>query len=216
MDWIEATGYLAALITVGTFYMKTMIPLRILGITSNVVWIAYGALAGVYPPLLLHVVLLPLNIARLKQMVALVNRVRAVTADDPSMPWLKPFMHERRARAGDVLFRRDDPASEMFYTLNGRFLLRESGIELGPGSLVGELGLLSPGQKRTQTLECIEDGGFLTISYDQLKQLFMQNPQFGFFFLRLTTARLFANVSFLEAELARMQGEQPRAPEAAG
>ena len=47
MDWIEATGYLAALITVGTFYMKLMIPLRILGITSNVGWIAYGALAGV-------------------------------------------------------------------------------------------------------------------------------------------------------------------------
>ncbi len=56
-----------------------MIPLRILGITSNVVWIAYGALAGVYPPLLLHVVLLPLNILRLRQMVVLVNRVRAVT-----------------------------------------------------------------------------------------------------------------------------------------
>jgi CRP/FNR family transcriptional regulator, cyclic AMP receptor protein len=162
MDWIEATGYLAALITLGTFYMKTMIPLRIAGIASNFTWIAYGALAGVYPPLLLHVLLLPLNVVRLQQMVTLVNRVRAVTADDPSMPWLKPFMKERRARAGEVLFRKDDLAGEMFYTLGGRFLLRESGIELGPGSLVGELGLLSPEQKRTQTLECTEDGRFLT------------------------------------------------------
>ncbi len=206
MDWIEATGYLAALITLGTFYMKTMIPLRIAGIASNFTWIAYGALAGVYPPLLLHVLLLPLNVVRLQQMVTLVNRVRAVTADDPSMPWLKPFMKERRARAGEVLFRKDDPAGEMFYTLGGRFLLRESGIELGPGSLVGELGLLSPEQKRTQTLECTEDGRFLTISYDQLKQLFIQNPQFGFFFLRLTTARLFANLAYLEAEVARLKG----------
>jgi CRP/FNR family transcriptional regulator, cyclic AMP receptor protein len=206
MDWIEATGYLAALITLGTFYMKTMIPLRIAGIASNFTWIAYGALAGVYPPLLLHVLLLPLNVVRLQQMVTLVNRVRAVTADDPSMPWLKPFMKERRARAGEVLFRKDDLAGEMFYTLGGRFLLRESGIELGPGSLVGELGLLSPEQKRTQTLECTEDGRFLTISYDQLKQLFIQNPQFGFFFLRLTTARLFANLAYLEAEVARLKG----------
>jgi CRP/FNR family transcriptional regulator, cyclic AMP receptor protein len=206
MDWIEATGYLAALITLGTFYMKTMIPLRIAGIASNFTWIAYGALAGVYPPLLLHVLLLPLNVVRLQQMVTLVNRVRAVTADDPSMPWLKPFMKERRARAGEVLFRKDDLAGEMFYTLGGRFLLRESGIELGPGSLVGELGLLSPEQKRTQTLECTEDGRFLTISYDQLKQLFIQNPQFGFFFLRLTTARLFANLAYLEAEVARLTG----------
>ena len=206
MDWIEATGYLAALITLATFYMKTMIPLRVCGIASNVVWIVYGALAGVYPPLVLHVVLLPLNVLRLHQMIMLVNRVRAVTQDDPSMTWLKPFMSERRVKAGEVLFRKDDAADEMFYILGGRFRLPETGIELEAGSLVGELGLLSPGQKRTQTLECIEHGRLLAISYDRLKQLFIQNPQFGFFFLRLTTARLFANLAFLEREVARLQG----------
>ena len=206
MDWIEAIGYLAALITVGTFYMKLMIPLRILGIASNVSWIAYGALAGVYPPLLLHVVLLPLNAFRLRQMIVLVNRVRAVTQDDPSMTWLKPFMRERRARAGEVLFHKGDPAAEMFYVISGRFCLRETGIELRAGALVGELGLLAPEQRRTQTLECIEDSRLLAISYDRLKHLFIQNPQFGFFFLRLTTARLFANLTYLESEVARLQG----------
>jgi len=206
MSWIEAIGYLAALITIATFYMKTMIPLRMVGLASNVTWIAYGALAGVYPPLLLHVVLLPLNAIRLKQMIMLVNRVRAVTQDDPSMAWLKPFMGERRARTGEVLFRKNDAAGEMLYIVGGRFLLRESGIELAAGALVGELGLLSPEQTRTQTLECVEEGRLLAISYDQLKQLFVQNPQFGFFFLRLTTARLFANLAYLEAEVARLKG----------
>lgn len=206
MSWVEAIGYLAALITVGTFYMKTMIPLRLVGIASNVTWIAYGALAGVYPPLVLHIVLLPLNAIRLRQMVTLVNRVRAVTQDDPSMTWLKPFMTERRVPAGTVMFRKNDPADEMLYIVGGRFHLRESGIDLGPGALVGELGLLSPEQKRTQTLECTEEGRFLAISYDQLKHLFVQNPQFGFFFLRLTTARLFANLAYLEAEVERLRG----------
>jgi CRP/FNR family transcriptional regulator, cyclic AMP receptor protein len=210
MDWVEATGYLAALITLATFYMKTMIPLRVAGIASNFVWIAYGAMAGVYPPLVLHILLLPLNILRLQQMVTLVNRVRTVTQQDPSMAWLKPFMNERRARAGEVLFSKDDPAGEMFFTITGRYVLRETGIELGGGALVGELGLLSPGQKRTQTLECVADGRLLAISYDKLKQLFIQNPQFGFFFLRLTTARLFANLAFLEAEVARLQGVPSR------
>jgi CRP/FNR family transcriptional regulator, cyclic AMP receptor protein len=210
MDWIEATGYLAALITLATFYMKTMIPLRVAGIASNFVWIAYGAMAGVYPPLVLHVLLLPLNIVRLQQMITLVSRVRAVTQEDPSMAWLKPFMQERRARAGEVLFSKDDPAGEMFFTITGRYVLRETGIELGGGALVGELGLLSPGQKRTQTLECVTEGRLLAISYDKLKQLFIQNPQFGFFFLRLTTARLFANLAFLEAEVARLQGSPSR------
>ena len=76
MDWIEAIGYLAALITVATFYMKLMIPLRVLGLASNVSWIAYGALAGVYPPRLLHVVLLPLNAVRLRQMIVGQPRAR--------------------------------------------------------------------------------------------------------------------------------------------
>ena len=211
MDWVEATGYLAALVTVATFYMKTMIPLRLVGIASNLIWIAYGAMAGVYPPLVLHVLLLPLNAIRLKQMIILVNRVRSVTQDDPSMMWLKPFMGERRARVGEVMFHKDDPADKMLYIVGGRFRLRESGINLGPGSLVGELGLLSPEQRRTQTLECIEDARFLTISYDQLKHLFVQNPQFGFFFLRLTTARLFANNAYLETEVARLHGMLARA-----
>lgn len=206
MRWVEAIGYLAALITVATFYMKTMIPLRIAGLASNVTWIAYGALAGVYPPLVLHIVLLPLNAVRLRQMIKLVNRVRAVTQDDPSMTWLKPFMTARSAPAGTVMFRKDDTANEMLYIVSGRFRLVESGIELGEGALVGELGLLSPEQRRTQTLECIAEGRFLAISYDQLKQLFVQNPQFGYFFLRLTTARLFANLAYLEAEVARLKG----------
>ena len=206
-NWIDAIGYLAALITFATFYMKTMIPLRVAGIISNVVWIAYGALAGVYPPLVLHVVLLPLNIVRLQQMRTLVNRVRRVTSEDPSLDWLKPFMQQRRTRGGQVLFRKNDPAGEMFYILSGRFRLQESGIELEGGTLVGELGLLSPAQTRTQTLECVEDGLMLTISYDRLKQLFLQNPQFGYFFLRLTTARLFANLAFLQSEVARLQGQ---------
>jgi CRP/FNR family cyclic AMP-dependent transcriptional regulator len=210
MHWIEATGYLAALITFATFYMKTMIPLRVAGIVSNIAWIVYGALAGVYPPLVLHVLLLPLNIVRLQQMVTLVNRVRMVTSQDPSLEWLKPFMQERRAKAGEVLFQKEDPAGEMFYILGGHFRLRESGIELDGGSLVGELGLLSPEQTRTQTLECITDGRLLAISYDRLKQLFLQNPQFGYFFLRLTTARLFANLAFLQAEVARLQGTPAR------
>jgi hypothetical protein len=41
--------------------MKTMIPLRVVGLCANVIFIAYGWLAPVYPQLLLHGALLPLN-----------------------------------------------------------------------------------------------------------------------------------------------------------
>jgi hypothetical protein len=49
----------------------------------------------------------------------------------------------------------------------------------------------------------VEDGEVLTASYQQVKELYFQNPQFGFYFLRLTTERLFDNIARLEQELVR-------------
>jgi len=43
----------------------------------------------------------------------------------------------------------------------------------------------------------------LTATYQQVKELYFQNPQFGFYFLRLTTERLFENIGRLEKELAK-------------
>lgn len=208
MKAVEFVGYIAAAITVATFWMRTMIPLRVAGIASNVAWIAYGALASVYPPLILHVLVLPLNAVRLRQMIKLVRQVRAASAGDPEMGWLKPFMAARHAQAGEVVFHKGDTANHLLYTVSGRFRLRESGIELAAGQVVGELALLAPDQRRTQTLDCLEDGRLLTITYAELKQLFVQNPSFGFYFLRLTSERLFQNLARAEAEVERLKAVQ--------
>ena len=65
--------------------------------------------------------------------------------------------------------------------------------------------MLAPDNRRTATLECIEEGNVLTITYEQVEELYYQNPTFGFYFLKLATARLFDNVSRMESELARRQ-----------
>ncbi len=96
-------------------------------------------------------------------------------------------------------------ADEMFYTVSGKFLLPELGIEIGHGRLVGELGLLAPENKRTATLECLEDGDVLTLNYDKVRELYFQNPQFGFYFLKLTSERLLQNIARLEARLESKQ-----------
>ena len=36
-----------------------------------------------------------------------------------------------------------------------------------------------------------------------MKELYFQNPQFGFFFMRLTSERLFDNIKRLEQEIVR-------------
>ena len=100
----------------------------------------------------------------------------------------------------------------MFYIVSGRFILVESGIELPVGAIVGELGMLSPTNARTQTLECIEAGLVLSVSYTQVEELYVQNPAFGFYFLRLATARLFENIAKLEQRLAQQTTRPSAAP----
>jgi CRP/FNR family transcriptional regulator, cyclic AMP receptor protein len=199
---IDAVGYLAAILTLSVFYMKTMIPLRVLGIAANCAFIAYGALGGVYPNLVLHLILLPLNVVRLRQMLALIRNVKQASATDLSIDWLKPFMTSRACAAGETLFRKGEKSDAMFYTVSGRFCLPEIGKSVGPGELVGELGLVAPDQRRTLSFDCVEAGELLVISYDEFKQLYFQNPQFGFYFLRIVSQRLFTDLARLQADRA--------------
>ncbi|ACF00436.1 Crp/Fnr family transcriptional regulator [Rhodopseudomonas palustris] len=197
-----ASSVFATIFVLATATMRTMIPLRVFGILTNLLLIAVSIPTHNYPTLALHAVLLPLNAWRLHQMLQLVRDVRKSVNSDLSMDWLKPFMTERKCATGEELFYKDERAEEMFYIVSGRFRLVESGIELPVGAIVGELGMLSPTHTRTQTLECVEAGTVLGVSYRQVEELYVQNPEFGFYFLRLASARLFENIESLQARLA--------------
>jgi CRP-like cAMP-binding protein len=112
-------------------------------------------------------------------------------------------MSKRRFRAGQVLFQKGETADAMYYSVTGRYRLRELGIDIGPTQVFGEMGLIAPDNRRTATLECVEGGEVLVATYDQVKQLYYQNPEFGFSFLRLTSGRLFQNIARLEEELEK-------------
>ncbi len=202
VTFADALGYIAAFLVFMTFSMKTMIPLRIVGICSNVFFIAYGYLGHAYPLLVLHIALLPLNIFRLRQMLTLVRQVGDATKGDLNMDWLKPFTTSQSVRAGETLFQRGDKADAMYFVMSGEFRIPELKVPIGPGQVIGELGLLTPNQIRTQSMECVKDADVLRITYDQVKQLYFQNPKFGFYFLQLTSRRLFENVERLEKRLA--------------
>ena len=198
-----AGSFFASIFVVATLSMRTMIPLRVFAILTNILLIATAIPTHNYPTLLLHGVLLPLNSYRLHQMLQLMREVKRSVNSDLSMEWLRPFMTERKCTAGEVLFYKDEKAESMYYIVSGRFQLVESGIVLPVGAIVGELGMLSPSNARTQTLECVESGVVLGVSYDQVEQLYVQNPAFGFYYLRLSSARLFQNLDTLERRLAQ-------------
>jgi hypothetical protein len=204
---------IGAIFFVATLLMRTMVPLRVTGIISDVFFIGYGVLSGTVTTLILYTLLLPINIFRLAQMLRLVKRARIAAQGDLSMDWLKPFMNRRQYGKGDVLFRKGDRANEMFFTVTGKFLVTELGIELPPGRLVGELGFLAPDNRRTQSLECTEDGQMLAITYDRLLEIYFQNPEFGYYFLRLSTERLLQNIARLEGIIDQYKAQAASAKE---
>ena len=58
-------GYAASCAVLATFLMRTMVPLRLIAILSNVLFLGFGYLQHIYPVLFLHMTLLPVNVWRL-------------------------------------------------------------------------------------------------------------------------------------------------------
>jgi hypothetical protein len=189
---------MGAIFFVATLLMRTIVPLRIAALISNVFFIAYGVLANSINAFILYCLLLPINSVRLYQMIKLIRKARVSAQGDLSMDWLKPFMIRRTYRKGDVLFRKGESANEMFFTDTAKLLVTELGIEIPAGRLVGELGFLSPDNRRTQTVECTQDGEVLTMTYERLLEIYFQNPEFSYYFLRLSSERLLQNIARLE------------------
>jgi len=198
MSWIEIIGYVGSALMFSTFYMKTMMPLRITAIAANVVMIAYTALAGVYPVLILQGALLPLNVTRLLQMRRLVAAVRRAASGDFRAQALIPFMHRFEAARGEILFRCGDRSDAMYLVEKGSVELMEIDVTVEPGALVGEIGLLSPWQSRTATARCAEDSVLHRIDQDEVVRLYYQNPEFAFYLIRLVVRRLLQNVKQAE------------------
>ena len=202
----------ASIFVVATTTMKTMIPLRVFGIVANIVLFVTAIPTHNYLVMVVQSAMLLMNSYRLHQMLQLIRDVKRSVNSDLSLDWLKPFMTERNYAAGDVLFYKDEKAEDMLYIVSGRFRLVESGIEFPIGAIVGELGMLSPSNIRTQTLECIEAGLILSVSYTKVEELYVQNPAFGFYFLRLASARLFQNLETLQKQLTQQTAASAAKP----
>ena len=149
--------------------------------------------------------LLPLNVLRLREMLQLTKRVEKAAAGGHDMAWIKPFTSVRRMQTGDILFRKGDTADRLFIVVSGRCRLHDSNIEISTRRGGRRIGAVAPDKTRTQSLQCEESGELLEITYGQIKQLYYQNPKFGFYFLELTSKRLFDNVARLEGEVEQLR-----------
>ena len=194
----ELVGIAAAAASLYAAQSRTMIPLRAAVIAANCLAMIYSFLHGTYPTFMLNAVLLPVNAWRLHGMVNLIRSIDTATKGDMNVDWLLPYMRPKSFKAGDIIMERGEYATAAFYIVAGEVEIPEINESFGSGTLLGEIGLFAPDGRRTRTVRCKTDVQSAVIDYDQFKQLYFQNPQFGFRLLHLVVARLQTN-----RELAR-------------
>ena len=86
---------------------------------------------GAWPPFLLNLIGVPVHGYRAWQMHQLTRRISAAVDGDLSLDWLKPYMTTRKVPAGTTLFRKGEPATEMFYITSGS-------LHVAPAAATGE------------------------------------------------------------------------------
>jgi CRP/FNR family cyclic AMP-dependent transcriptional regulator len=150
----------------------------------------YSLMHGTYPTFVLNAVLLPLNAWRLHAMVKLIRDIGAATKGDMNADWLLPYTRSKTFKAGQVLMKRGDYATAAYYIASGEVEVIELNQPFGSGTLLGEIGLFTPDGRRTSTVRCKSDVETAVIDYDRFKELYFQNPQFGFRLLHLVVARM--------------------------
>lgn len=191
LNWVAAIGWLGSILTVATYAMNTMMPLRIFAIASSFSYLIYAYFLQLWPLVGMELALLPINCYRLWQIMSLrarVGQARDGTDDDFSV--IKAYGKRRPITAGSAIFQRGDPVDKLYYIASGRVLIEEPGIEMTSGDIFGEIAFFTDAATRTATARCIEDGLVYEIDKTRFLRLQFEDPSFGLSVMRTVTRRL--------------------------
>jgi CRP/FNR family cyclic AMP-dependent transcriptional regulator len=137
----------------------------------------------------LHLVLLPVNLARLYEIKKLLAFTRSAPARDVSIEAMLPFMRQTRIQKGEYLFRKGDHAKHMYYLVEGTLQLIELDKTVNNGAIIGEIGMFSPSRERTATAVAATDCRLLSVDDSTVYQAYYQNPKLGFYLISLIADR---------------------------
>ncbi len=196
----DVIGFAASALVFLAFCMRTLLPLRLVAITSNLFFISYGLMAGLMPILVLHLLLLPMNVWRTAQQLQTRRRMRAVLTEEPNLEVLLPFMAREEFADGAVIFSRGEIADKLYVVADGEVVVEDFGKTLLKGSIFGELGFFSANGKRAATVRASGQVKLNWINQDALMQVYRDNPDFALFLTRLMVTRLAQNENVLRKE----------------
>jgi DNA-binding NarL/FixJ family response regulator len=139
-----------------------------------------------------------LNVERRGEAIVLARRMEEIQRQQMEqgqrgemvLDWLLPHVGHRRLKKGDILFRKGDPGKELFYLQRGHVSLDDIGVEMGPGQILGEVGVFAPERTRTSTARCLTDVELFCLNSEQVKSIYYLNPQFALHIVTLLAQRL--------------------------
>jgi CRP-like cAMP-binding protein len=70
--------------------------------------------------------------------------------------------------------------SELFYLAEGELEIVEVNKRLGPGAVIGDVGVFAPDQRRTATVKCETDCRIYEMTGAKAKELYFQDPPFAY------------------------------------
>ncbi|SEW37757.1 Cyclic nucleotide-binding domain-containing protein [Aliiroseovarius sediminilitoris] len=196
LNWIEGIGWLASLITIASYSVSTMLPLRFLAITSSLCFATYAFILHLWPLLAMELILLPINLYRFWQVLSLRRKVSTASgAKQADFSVIKTYGKRSRFDAGSAVFERGDLVDQLYYLAKGRIKIEDFGIDLAPGDVFGEIAFFADAATRTATARCTEDAEVYGINEKQFMRLQFEDPSFGLAIMRTMTRRLMANVN---------------------
>ena len=142
-----------------------------------------------------------LNVRNRSEAVLLASRLQSINfrqikeAEGGAMDldWLLPHMTHRHLPRDTIVFRKGDTGTELLYLQRGTIRLEEIGAEITAGTMIGEIGIFSPFHERTSTAVCTSEVDLFTLTSDQVKRLYLLNPQFALYVVYLIAKRLMAD-----------------------
>jgi CRP-like cAMP-binding protein len=129
----------------------------------------------------------------------------------PGLQHLALRGHQRAFLAGSQLMHQGDPSDCMYLIVIGQVRVERAHpdlieplvlAELGPGDVVGEMGLLDAGP-RSATVVAVEDTETLEISPDALREVIDRFPEVSGVLLQLLTRRLRSTNELIDAVTRR-------------
>ncbi len=93
-------GFIGAGLTLASYTMKSMLPLRLVALAASGFFIAYGWLEAAMPTLVLYSAMILINSKKAWEIRSLVRAIEQAKSDTPIAEWLLPHMTRRQTKAG--------------------------------------------------------------------------------------------------------------------